>query len=575
MKKSYFLIITLLSTIFGFGQTNFYVSPTGNNTNNGTSQATAWQTIQHAANNAIPNSVVNIKAGIYNELVSINVNGTVGNNIVFKNYQNDVVIISGAGFTASFSNLISINSKSNIEIDGLILENLFAPFANGILLVSNVGSGIENVTLKNLKIRNIRFTNVPNSTFPAPGDNAHGIEIYGKGISENDAIRNITVENCEIYNNLNGYSENLTVNGNVVNFALVNNSIHDNTNIGIDVAGNFGASANPLLDHARNGVIYKNTTYNNVSPVANSSGIYCDGCQNTVIERNISHHNTLGITVGCEQNGSTDNVSVINNLVYQNTYTGIQIGGYTTSTTGIVNNSKIINNTCFHNDLNNLHGEMLVAKVINCQIFNNIFNSSGTLLMYVENINPQNYTSNYNLFSSSSPLAVIPSVNYRFNTISYLDYQSNTSKDANSILSFPNFVNPTNLDFHLQANSPAINAGDPSYVPLSTIFDIDDQNRANGIVDIGADEYYGNLEIKENKFQDFVIQPNPVKDFITIKFKKSKIENLEIYNSIGQLVKEVLASNDSVIDVSDFSNGIYFIKLKNKNQILKFVFISL
>jgi Secretion system C-terminal sorting domain/Right handed beta helix region len=573
MKKQFVVFVFLSFSIFSFGQTNYYVSPTGNNSNSGTSVATAWQTVQHAANSATPNSIVNILAGTYNELVSINVSGTAGNPIVFKNYQNNVVIISGSGFTSSFSNLISINSKNFITIDGLILENLSAPFANGVLVVSNVGSGVENITLKNLKIRNISYTNIPDFAIPAPGDNAHGIEIYGKGITELDVIKNILVSNCEIYNNRNGYSENLTVNGNVINFALVSNSIHDNTNIGIDVAGNFGASANPTLDHARNGLISGNLTYNNVSPVANSSGIYCDGCQDTIIENNISHHNTLGITVGCEQNGTTDFVTVNNNLVYQNTYTGIQIGGYTTTTSGIVNNATINNNTCFHNDLTNLHGELIIAKVNNCTIFNNIFNSAGTLLFYVDNINPQNYTSNYNLFFSSSLAAVIPLVNYRWNTISYPNYQNNTLKDSNSILGFPGFVsnNFSNLDFHLQANSIAINAGNPNYFPQSTINDIDEQPRANGIVDIGADEYYPNLNLQENSKEKYSLYPNPVNDYVTIRSKNYEVERIQIYNSIGQLITEAKIYNESKIYVGNFSNGTYFIKFENKSETLKFV----
>jgi Secretion system C-terminal sorting domain len=572
MKKILLLFSFLSFSIFSFGQTNFYVSPTGNNSNSGTSIATAWKTVQHAANSATPNSIVNILAGTYNELVSINVSGTNGNPIVFRNYQNDVVILSGSGFTTSFSNLISINSKSNITIQGLILENLFAPFANGVLVVSNVGAGVQYITLNNLKIRNIRYTNVPNSAIPVAGDNAHGIEVYGKGTSDADAIKFIKITNCEVYNNINGYSENITINGNVFGFDISNNSVHNNTNIGIDVAGNFGASANPVLDHARNGTIRQNLVYNNVSPVANSSGIYCDGCQATIIERNTSHHNTLGITVGCEQNGSTDDVIVRNNFVYQNTYTGIQIGGYTTATTGIVNNSIINNNTCFQNDLTSLHGELIVAKVNNCEIFNNIFNSAGTLFFYVDNINPQNYTSNYNLFFSNSLTTVVPQVNYRWNIQTYSTYQQSTGKDANSIASFPYFVSNIlpNIDLHLQTNSPAINNGNPLYMPNILVLDIDGQN-SNGIVDIGADEYYGNLSFQENELSKYTIYPNPTNDIITIRTKNFEIENAKIYNSIGRLVKEVKIHKELNVDLSDFSNGIYFIKFENNSQTLRFI----
>lgn len=568
-KKLIFLFI--ISTFLVQAQTNYYVSPNGNDANNGTSVATAWQTIQKAANTAIPNSVVNIMAGTYQELVTINVSGTNGNPIIFKNYQNGIVTISGIGISASYSNLIAINNKSNIVIDGLILENLICPFARGILVLSSIGNPVENVTFKNLKIRNIGFTS-NSSTMPVAGDNAHGIEIYGQGTTSSDAIKNVLIENCEVYNNILGYSEAVTINGNVDGYSIIKNSIHDNTNIGIDVAGNFGASTNTTLDHARNGLIAENTVYNNISPVANSSGIYCDGCQTTIIERNTSHHNTVGITVGCEQNGSTDNVTVRNNMIYNNTFTGIEIGGYTTNTTGIVNNSVIKNNTCFHNDSNGNHGELVINKVNNCGIYNNAFHSQSTLFFYVDNIDPQNYTSNYNSFSTSSIATVLPSVNYRWNTINYGEYVGSTGKDINSINPIlPQFVDQLAAipNLHLQSSSPLINAGNPNLF-TNLEYDFDGEVRTNEITDIGSDEYYS-LSIDEKKLENnLLVFPNPSSNYITIQFKNQEKEEIQIYNSIGQLVKEISVYDDFKIDISNFDRGIYFIKSK-KYQTIKFI----
>ena len=567
------LFIVLLMNFKSLAQTNYYVSPIGNDSNNGTSIATAWQTIQKAANTATPNSIVTILAGTYNELITINVNGTTGNPITFKNYQNDVVIVSGTGITASYSNLIVLNNKSNIVIDGLILENLTCPFARGILVLSNTGNPVENISFKNLKIRNIGFTSNP-SSMPIAGDNAHGIEVYGTGTATTDAIMNVLIENCEVYNNILGYSEAVTINGNVDGFSILNNSIHDNTNIGIDVAGNFGASTNATLDHARNGLIAGNIVYNNISPVANSSGIYCDGCQTTVIEKNASHHNTVGITVGCEQNGSTDNVIVRNNMIYNNTFTGIEIGGYTTATTGIVTNSIIKNNTCFHNDSSETHGELVINKVNNCQIVNNAFHTQNNLFFYVDNIDPQNYTSNYNSFSTSSDATVISQVNYRWNTIDFSDYVTSTGKDVNSISpGSSQFIDQfgTIPDLHLQSFSPLINAGNPSlFTILETDFDGD--LRTNGITDIGADEFYS-LNIDQNKAEtNFSLYPNPSSNFITIENKNQEIQDVQIYNALGQLVQEVVISNSSKIDISNLSNGLYFVKLKNQlHESFKFV----
>ena len=316
--KNLIFTLTFLFTCFCYSQTNYYVKTNGNNNLDGLTIATAWQTIQKAANTVTAGSVVNILEGTYNDLVTINVSGTLVNPITFKNYQNDLVIVSGSGFTGSFNSIIAINSKSNLIIDGLILENLYGAFARGVLVYSNPGSGIENIILRNLKIRNIGFT-VNTTIIPTSSDNAHGIIVYGTGISTTDTIRNVTIENCEVYNNINGYSENITISGNVDGFSILNNSVHNNTNIGINAAGNFNASSNASLDHARNGIISGNTTYQDISLYSVNSGIYCDGCWNTVIEKNTSYNNQVGITAGCEENGTAENVIIRNNLVYNNT----------------------------------------------------------------------------------------------------------------------------------------------------------------------------------------------------------------------------------------------------------------
>ncbi len=66
--------------------------------------------------------------------------------------------------------------------------------------------------------------------------------------------------------------------------------------------------------------------------------------------------------------------------------------------------------------------------------------------------------------------------------------------------------------------------------------------------------------------------PNPASDFITIQLKNSDKEKVQIYNTIGQVVKEVLISNNHKLDVSKLPDGVYFICLdNNKLSTYKFV----
>jgi hypothetical protein len=72
----------------------------------------------------------------------------------------------------------------------------------------------------------------------------------------------IYIGSNEIYNCNTGYSEGLTLGGNVQNFLIEMNNIHDIKNIGMDMSGNYswtGAPAN--VNFARNGNIKNNTVY--------------------------------------------------------------------------------------------------------------------------------------------------------------------------------------------------------------------------------------------------------------------------------------------------------------------------
>lgn len=72
---------------------------------------------------------------------------------------------------------------------------------------------------------------------------------------------------------------------------------------------------------------------------------------------------------------------------------------------------------------------------------------------------------------------------------SFTAYRAGSAQDANSFFANPQFVGPGAEDFHLAAGSPAVNAGDPAFVPGSGETDIDGSPRVSGgRVDIGADE---------------------------------------------------------------------------------------
>ena len=81
------------------------------------------------------------------------------------------------------------------------------------------------------------------------------------------------------------------------------------------------------------------------------------------------------------------------------------------------------------------------------------------------------------------------------------------------------------------------------------------------------------LSVDDFSFNNFSIYPNPTSDFITIELKNSDKEKIQIYNANGQLVKELLVTDNYKLDISNLSNGVYFISI-NKNSLLSHKFIK-
>lgn len=75
----------------------------------------------------------------------------------------------------------------------------------------------------------------------------------------------------------------------------------------------------------------------------------------------------------------------------------------------------------------------------------------------------------------------------------------------------------------------------------------------------------GTIDINENIFSEsnFSIFPNPANETLKISFRDNQKQQIQIYNSIGQIVKEVLIINNEAVNISDLPRGVYFIRLKN------------
>jgi len=470
---------------------NLYVDGiNGNDGNTGKTLNTAWKTIQKSFDSATAGGTVFIKGGTYHEQLTVNVSGTATAPITFRNYDKTPVYIDGSTITGT--TILSITDKSNLVFKNLVVQNITKNNAQGILLVASKNGGVSNVTFSHVGIQHINWS-ASATAIPNENQNAQALIVYGQGATQQNAVSNLTIDSCEVNNNILGFSEAISLDGNIVGFKIVNNKVHDNTNIGIAAIGHYKTSSTPSLDQARSGKITGNICYNDNSLYAASGGIYVDGARDIVIERNLCYKNGYGLEVGNEENGTASNITVADNILYLNGYGGLAVGGYTTATTGQVLNCIFRNNTFYKNNtLFDGSGEIIITKASGCKFENNIFyTNSQNLLFSLTPIAPQaNNSFNYNCWYTIGKNANNIQVNWLNKTYTtFGSYQSGTKQDLNSFFADPLFTNASLAvpNFQLSAASPCVNAGNAALITSTAELDFAGTARLNnGKVDMGA-----------------------------------------------------------------------------------------
>ena len=467
-----------------------YVSPTGSDTNPGTFAA-PWRTVQKAANTLAPGDTVLVRGGVYNERVTINVSGsTSGGHVTFQNYPGETPILDGTGLTvpSSDNGLFLLTDRAHVTIQGFELRNYTVNSSSKVPAGIFISGACHNISILSNHIHHIANTNK---------NGAFGLAVYGTSASQ--AIANLLIRGNELDHLQTGWSESLVLNGNVTDFEVSGNLVHDNNNIGIDFIGYEGTVSDPNLDRARRGVCRDNIVWN-ISSYGNpaygneyaADGIYCDGATDILIERNKVYACDIGIELASEHPGrATSHVTVRENLVWSNRIAGIFIGGYDTKV-GRTEFCSITHNSLYHNDtLHQGNGEwglqfdtrtntfahnIVVANAQNLLIGNQFTQNSGNVV-------------DWNLYFAPGGANGSDWEWKKTTYSSFNAWKSGTGNDAHSLFADPRFINAGNANFHIATNSPALDAGNPAFVPAPGETDMNRQPRVAGHrVDIGADE---------------------------------------------------------------------------------------
>ena len=469
LHKFSLVLLALTATSLAQSGSTFYVSKSGSNSNSG-SYTAPWLTIQHAASTVTAGATVYVETGTYNESVNFPNSGTSSNPITFANYPGETATIDGTGLTVSGTQgLINIVNGSYITINGFQIQNYTTSKAAATpagIWITGSGTGVK---ILNNQVHNITTTTEKNG-------NAFGIAVYG---TSSTPITQITISGNTVYDLKTGESETMNVDGNVTYFLISNNVVHDNDNIGIDAIGFEGVGPTGS-DQARYGEVVGNTVYN-ISGINNAGegdsydadGLYCDGCEYVVFERNTVYSCDIAMEAASEHSGHDSSyVTIRNNLFYNSNAVGVTFGGYANKVGGS-DHVVVVNNTLCNNNVKNQGAEFQIQYHSGSQsgnIFENNIVYAGTQNVWIYSFVKANSTYpappatlNWNLYYSTKGYVSGTSIDWagKSNYASFAAYQSGAGEDENSPVANPDF-DSVGSNFDLQSGSPAINAGSTS-----------------------------------------------------------------------------------------------------------------
>lgn len=407
-------------------------------------------------------------------------------------------------------------------IDAQHLGETQVPILLGIIPDTS-GVDTEGVTIRNLTIQNMKRTD----------EKAGGIELQDPTVQEE--IRHETasrIEGCIVHNHgESGVWSNTPL-------ILIGNTFNNNDGAGVNTTKLVMAKQNTFSDNLNDGFwaikasgdISENIFQNN-----NGNGFFVSN-----IEGNITHN-----TFNNNRGGFESNITIIGNITHNTFYGnskrkfsggGFSIGGMTGTIShnffdsnsaegggafwkGITGNLEVTNNIFLNNSTpSELAGESIVthsptlfknnlfltwlspgknigeitkdvgrgAAVYvgspDCEFHNNIFMGL-EIAIYTEDVFDLPIT--HNLFHDIKRDIVNSAGSGSGNDVFFYDLV--TGNAENNIDGDPRLVNPAERDFHLQANSPAINAGTNAFAPPD---DFDGNTRpVGGRVDIGPFEF--------------------------------------------------------------------------------------
>jgi hypothetical protein len=445
-----FLLGAVIPAVYG---RMLYVATNGNDTWPG-SAAQPWATPYKAGTTAVAGDTVQFKAGTYNTVFYLKNSGNATQGyITFMNYGTDTAIIDGRGLGSGWFPSLNMYFDELVSCGDVTKDNGGRSYIRLIGLDIRGWECMDGIRLRgpatNIVIRRCHVHD-NNTAFSHGHAVVMNAELDAAGPIDSVWLDSNLVENCKTDGN-----ESMTIYGEVTNFFVTNNIVHDGTNICMDMIGARPGSSydGGAFGIPKHGLFKGNIAYN--AHLWDASGIYVDGAGDTgdvgtiIIEDNVCYGNGMnGIEIGNEHAGETNGGIIIrHNISYGNGHVSVSVGGVA----GTVTKCEFYNNVF-------IGGMWAGARTNHITFKNNIFTADNQGIISYDMSNnqnpPANYTFDYNCYWPDGAFFVWGTPQYN----SFAAFKG-SGQEAHGICQNPLFADTAAKDFHLQAGSPCIDHG--------------------------------------------------------------------------------------------------------------------
>lgn len=397
------------------------------------------------------------------------------------------------------STLIDTNGHSNLVIENMILRGGLTGNEAGTILLNHS----KNVTIRNNEMLYGQIGVLSSYSATYSGNPKECINDSTLCLAETENIYDAiscTIESNDFHDNWHG---GVYLRGFSRDNRIINNNIYNNYNLGqisrdifaIALTGNCNCS----FQRPRN-LIEKNKIFNNGSNVTDTDSVvsiysaiettvrfneiynneqavfyFAHHSDNSTFSYNLVHNNRIMNGAHLKLQGG-DNLSIHNNTIYNNIVEATEPTAYgnshrLVSIEGNATNSRIHNNLFIENKVVS-HTQYPTYLVW-------LLNNSGL-------IDNNIYFGNSSTFSngSTAPLYASGNAGMELSYLSLDEWQFVEFRDLNSKNTDPNFYSPSNSDFSLRPDSPAIDIGSP----LGFSIDLKG-NQIVGLPDLGSIEF--------------------------------------------------------------------------------------